>query len=73
MHLTTRLYSMYKYLFMLAHYTLRDVYIYRYAFVMNFTIYWANLYTDPIEEGMYIDILEIEKPCYTIKSVLTAC
>ena len=28
-------------------------YIHRYAFVMNYSTYWANLYTDPIEEGTY--------------------
>ena len=28
-------------------------YIYRYAFVMNYSTYWANLCTDPIEEGTY--------------------
>ena len=30
----------------------------RYAFVTNYSTYWANLYTDPIEEGNYSESQE---------------
>jgi len=36
-------------------------FLHRYAFVMNYSTFWADLYTHPIEEGINI--------CYTIEII----